>query len=151
MLKNTKLIFIMALLSYSVFTQTNDEQFNSFFQQFKSAVKDNNAAEIAGLTNFPFIWEWGSGQTNKHLSKEEFIVEPYLPDYKILAKAKFNETVTLSKDKYEEEGVSFSYSEGYYIIAWGLYNTDENYGSYSEYYFGIIHNEYNYIKCISGD
>lgn len=55
----------MALLSYSIFSQTNDEQFNSFFQQFKSAVKNNNVAEIAGLTNFPL---YGNGAAVKQIN-----------------------------------------------------------------------------------
>lgn len=147
------LIYIIFLiLPLNILSQTNDEQFNTFFKSFKNAVKNNNNPEVAELTNFPFKWVWVA--TENPVSKDSFISNtnvPYIPSHEILSKAKFNESVTLSKDKFEEEGVNFTYSEGFYIIAWGLWNSDENYGSYSEYYFGLIDGEYKYIKCISGD
>ena len=149
-------IFMVAIIfSFGVnksFTQTNDEQFNTFFQKFKNAVKNNNIYEVTELTNFPFIWAWGA--VENQVSKDSFISNtniPYIPGYDILTKAKFNETITISEDKYEEETVDFEYTEGYYIISWGLWNSNENYGGYGEYYFGLINDEYKYIKQLSGD
>jgi len=146
------IICISILFAGNIFSQTNDMEFNSFFQKFRNAVKDDDITEIAELTNFPFIFKWVASEIE--ISRDEFISNtnrPLLIGYDALLKAKFRKTVTISKSQYEEETVYFTFEDGYYIISYGFENTDENWGTYSDCYFGLINGEYKYIKIEAGD
>lgn len=144
------LICSAIILSSRIFAQTNDEQFNSFFQNFKNAVNNNNVTEIAELTNFPFIWSW-QGFNENPISKDSFMTAPQFPDYNLLSKAKLNKSVTIKQRKSEKETVNFIFKDDFYIISFDFYSNIDEAGGYSEYYFGLINGEYKYIKVISGD
>jgi len=144
------IICSLIFFNLSVFSQTNDAAFNTFFQKFKTAVNDNNIAEISELTNFPFIFSW-QNFSQTELSREEFLANPYLPENTVLQKAKFNKSVKIKQSKSESETVNFIFKEDFYIISFDFYSNIDQAGGYSEYYFGLIKDEYKYIKVISGD
>lgn len=139
-------LIVMVLFAQSAISQ----DFESYWKQFKSAVKSDDINTVCDLTNFPFEYGWLN--PNERLSKNMFIEKNCIPSVKIVNMAKFKQEVKTKKDK---DGfvktVAFG-KDGYdYVLSFTEWNEDEGYGSWSDYYFKIINGVYTYYKLVNGD
>lgn len=142
------LIILMLFCTSSVFTQTSDEQFNTFFQNFKDAVKNEKVTEIAEFINFPFHSFWGNGEN--WITKESFLANAkyhtVIPQFNILSKAKFNKQTTIT-DQGMKFDVNFSLENGTYVISYLVVSEEE--GDDAQYCFTIENGDYKYSKMIN--
>jgi len=145
-------IFLLILIS-TLFSQTNDEEFNSFWKKFKKAVTKNEKEATANLTNFPFIKAWlmVSESSNKY-DRQSFITDfdAIFPDKEIFTKVKYNKDITYKK-KGETINLNLWKDEnGDFILNYTI--TFEEAGlAYFDYTFTKINGEYKLTQLIEGD
>jgi len=130
------------------FSQTSDEQFNTFFQNFKDAVKNEKVTEIAEFINFPFHSFWGNGEN--WITKESFLANAkyhtVIPKFVILSKAEFNKETRVI-DQGSTIDVNFRFDNSSYIISY--FDVSEEEGDQAEYCFTLQNGEYRYSKMIN--
>ncbi len=142
------ILLILIFLVQLSFSQTSDNQFNSFFENFLKAVKNENVTEIAEFINFPFHSYWGNGEF--WITKESFLANKkyhtVIPQFNILSKAEFDKQKTIT-DQGMKIDVKFSLENGLYIISYLVVSEEE--GDDGVYCFTIENGEYKYSKMIN--
>ena len=154
MIKKTFItLSFLIIYTFAVKAQTNDNDFNTFWSKFKTAILSDDAETIADLTCFPFITGWLSIDNMKDkYDRKDFIAEykSLVPSKEDMEKIKYNQEVTYKNEDGTVILNLWKDENGNFIL--NLTNDFNGEGmGYSDYTFSNINGEYKLKQLVLGD